>query len=204
MVLSEFRGESVSVIRHSLPKLPQFCLCNGDEFPCQPDSASAFGVTCPVALNDCLHIIKISGYQMIASLPNKKATLQVRKAYLECSWFWLWLFFRLWRRSLGNVVHKHGVRNRVRVDDVGSMRLPFFWVCKFVWIPGSILNFRIRTVSSIGGIDCRNPVCRHRFQFPDEGSPQKQGFSVPDSHPLKMGILPPPPPKKNKEIQIPL
>ena len=59
-------------------------------------------------------------------------------------------------RSLGN-----GVCNRVRIDDVGSIlnfHMDFSFgansagVCKFVWIPGSMLNFRMGSVSSIGGL----------------------------------------------------
>ena len=40
--------------------------------------------------------------------------------------------------------------------------------CKFVWVPGSILNFPIGCVSPMlsWGVDCRDPVCRHRFRFP--------------------------------------
>ena len=63
-------------------------------------------------------------------------------------------------RSLGNGVRKNGVRNRVRVDDAGSIlkfRIGFSFgenpagFCKSVWLPESILNFRIGSVSSIGG-----------------------------------------------------
>ena len=64
-------------------------------------------------------------------------------------------------RSLGNGVRKNGVRNRVRIDDVGSIlkfRIGFPFgensagFCQSVWLPGSILNFRIGSVSSIGGL----------------------------------------------------
>ena len=64
-------------------------------------------------------------------------------------------------RTLGNGVRKNGVRNRVRIDDAGSILkfsigFPFgensAWFCKFVWIPGSILNFLIGSVSSKGGL----------------------------------------------------
>ena len=64
-------------------------------------------------------------------------------------------------RSLGNGVRKNGVRNRVRIDDVGSILkfrigLPFgensTGFCQSVWRLGSILNFRIGSVSSIGGL----------------------------------------------------
>ena len=66
-------------------------------------------------------------------------------------------------RSLGNGVHKNGVRNRCPyrrcgVDTEIPYRLPFWrefcWVffCQSVWLQGSILNFRIGSVSSIGGL----------------------------------------------------
>ena len=64
----------------------------------------------------------------------------------------------------------------VRIDDVGSILkfrigFPFGGMsagfCMFVHIPGSKLNFRIGSVSSIGGVDCRDPVCRHHFWFPE-------------------------------------
>ena len=63
-------------------------------------------------------------------------------------------------RSLGNGVRKNGVRNRVRIDDAGSIlkfRIGFPFgenpagFCKSVWLPESILSFRIGSVSSIGG-----------------------------------------------------
>ena len=65
----------------------------------------------------------------------------------------------------------------VRVGDVGStlkfrIGLPFgensAGFCQSVGLPGSILNFRIGSVSSIRGVDCRDPVCRHHFRSPDE------------------------------------
>ena len=49
----------------------------------------------------------------------------------------------------------------VRIDDVGSIlkfRIGFPFgensagFCQFVWLPESILNFRIGSVSSIGGL----------------------------------------------------
>ena len=49
----------------------------------------------------------------------------------------------------------------VRIDDMGSIlkfRIGFRFgeisagFCQSVWLPGSILNFRIRSVSSIGGL----------------------------------------------------
>ena len=49
----------------------------------------------------------------------------------------------------------------VRIDDVGSIlkfRIGFPFgessacFCQSVWLPGSILNFRIGSVSSIGGL----------------------------------------------------
>ena len=66
----------------------------------------------------------------------------------------------------------------VRIDDVGSILksrigFPFrenllvFGFCQSVWLPGSILNFRIGPVSSIGGLIAAHPVCRHRFRFLD-------------------------------------
>ena len=56
---------------------------------------------------------------------------------------------------------KKGVRNRVHIDDVGSIlkfRIGFAFgensagFCRSVWLLGSILNFRIGSVSSIGGL----------------------------------------------------
>ena len=56
---------------------------------------------------------------------------------------------------------KNGVRNRVCIGDVRSMlklRIGFPFgensagFCKSMWLPGSILNFRIGSVSSIGGL----------------------------------------------------
>ena len=69
----------------------------------------------------------------------------------------------------------------VRIDDVGSILkfcIGFSFgensacFCQSMWLPGSILNFLIGSVSSMGGGggDCRDPVCRHRFRFPDLGS----------------------------------
>ena len=64
-------------------------------------------------------------------------------------------------RSLGNGVRKNSVRNRVRIDDVWSIlkfRIGFPFgensagFCKSVGLPGSILNFRIGSASSIGGL----------------------------------------------------
>ena len=69
---------------------------------------------------------------------------------------------------------KNGVRNRVRIDDAGSIlkfRIGFRFgensacFCQSVWLPGSILNFRYRVRIVDRGVDCRDPVCRHRFRF---------------------------------------
>ena len=58
-------------------------------------------------------------------------------------------------------VCKNSVRNRVRIDDVVSILkfhigFPFrensVWLCKSVWVLESILNFRIGSISSIGGL----------------------------------------------------
>ena len=61
-------------------------------------------------------------------------------------------------RSLGNGFRKNGVCNHVRIDDAGSIlkfRIGFgensAGFCKTVWLLGSILNFRIGSVSSMGG-----------------------------------------------------
>ena len=65
------------------------------------------------------------------------------------------------KRSLGNDVRKNGVHDRVRIDDVGStlkFRIGFSFgensagFCRSLWLLGSILNFRIGSVSSIGGL----------------------------------------------------
>ena len=65
----------------------------------------------------------------------------------------------------------------VRIDDVVSIlkfRIGFPFgensagFCQSVWLPESILNFRIGSVSSIGGlIAASDPVRRHHFRFPD-------------------------------------
>ena len=64
-------------------------------------------------------------------------------------------------RRLRNGVRKNGVRNRVRIDDVWSIlkfRIGFPFgensagFCRSMWLPGSIPNFRIGSVSSIGGL----------------------------------------------------
>ena len=80
-------------------------------------------------------------------------------------------------RSLGNGVRKNGVRNRCPyrrcgVDTEIPYRLPFWrevcWVLQVhVRLPGSILNFRIGFRLVDRGVDCRDPVCRHRFRFLD-------------------------------------
>ena len=80
-------------------------------------------------------------------------------------------------RSLGDGVCTNGVRNRVRIDDVGSILkfhigFPFgensTGFCTSVWLPGSTLNFRIGSVSSIGGLIAATlfaatvPIPRHK------------------------------------------
>ena len=65
----------------------------------------------------------------------------------------------------------------VRIDDVGSILkfrigFPFFWR-EFCWVlPVRVASgvdtefpYRVRIVDR--GVDCRDPVCRHHFQFPD-------------------------------------
>ena len=56
---------------------------------------------------------------------------------------------------------KNGVCNCVRIDDVGSIlkfRIGFAFTensarfCKSTWLPAPILNFRIGSISSIGGL----------------------------------------------------
>ena len=58
----------------------------------------------------------------------------------------------------------------VRIDDVGSIlkfRIGFPFgensagFYNSVWLLGSILNFCIGSVSSIGGLIAATPVCRH-------------------------------------------
>ena len=67
----------------------------------------------------------------------------------------------------------------VRIDDVGSIlkfRIGFPFgknsagFCKSVWLLGSILNFRIGSLSSIGGLIAPDPVCRHHFRFSENHS----------------------------------
>ena len=64
----------------------------------------------------------------------------------------------------------------VRIGDVGSIlkfRIGFLvgenstGFCRSVRLPGSILNFCIGSYIVGTGFDCRDPVCRHRFRFPD-------------------------------------
>ena len=76
-------------------------------------------------------------FETCAPLPSRNTSIKHRD-------------LKMLPRSLGNGVRKNGVRNRVRIDDVGSiLKFPFgensagfaFW---------SILNFRIGSVSSMG------------------------------------------------------
>ena len=79
-------------------------------------------------------------------------------------------------RSLGNGVRKNGIRNRCPyrrcgVDTEIPYRLPFWrefcLFCQSVWLPGTGVDTefpcRVRIVDR--GVDCRDPVCRHRFRF---------------------------------------
>ena len=43
----EFKGESVFVMRDPLPRFPQICLYNGNEFFSEHGSASVLGLGCP-------------------------------------------------------------------------------------------------------------------------------------------------------------
>ena len=70
----------------------------------------------------------------------------------------------------------------VRIDDVGSIlkfRIGFPFgknstgFCQSVWLPGSILNFPYRVRIVDRGVDCRDPVCRHRFRFLDRGGSRR-------------------------------
>ena len=72
-------------------------------------------------------------------------------------------------RSLGN-----GVAIDVRIDDVGSIlkfRIGFPFgenstcFCQSVWRygPDTEFPYRVRIVDR--GVDCRDPVCQHRFRF---------------------------------------
>ena len=78
--------------------------------------------------------------------------------------------------SLGNGVRKNGVRNRCPyrrcgVDTEIPYRLPFWR--EFCWVlPVRVASgvdtefpYRVRIVDR--GVDCRDPVCRHHFRFPD-------------------------------------
>ena len=65
------------------------------------------------------------------------------------------------KRGLERGWQKRLVRNRARIDDVGSrlkfsIGFPFAensaGSCRFLCLLGSILNFRIGSVSSIGGL----------------------------------------------------
>ena len=66
----------------------------------------------------------------------------------------------------------------VRIDDVGSIlkfRIGFPFWREFCWVlPVRVASgadtefpYRVRIVDR--GVDCRDPVCRHRFRFPDRG-----------------------------------
>ena len=84
-------------------------------------------------------------------------------------------------RSLGNGVRKTGVRNRCPYrHDAGSIlkfRIGFPFGENSAWfLPGRMapgvdteLPYRVRIVDR--GVDCRDPVCRHRFRFLDEQQP---------------------------------
>ena len=77
-------------------------------------------------------------------------------------------------RSLGNGVRKNGVRNRCPyrrcgVDTEIPYRLPF-WGEFCLFLPVRVAPrvdtespYRVRIVDR--GVDCRDPVCRHRFRF---------------------------------------
>ena len=60
---------------------------------------------------------------------------------------------------------------RFVVDTEIPYRLPFWRIsagfCKSVWLLGSILNFPYRLRIVDRRVDCRDPVCRHRFRFPE-------------------------------------
>ena len=77
-------------------------------------------------------------------------------------------------RSLGNGVRKNGVRNRCPyrrcgVDTEIPYRLPvwreFCWFLPVRVAPGVDTEFPYRVRIVDRGVDCRDPVCRHRFQF---------------------------------------
>ena len=108
-------------------------------------------------------------------------------------------------RSLGSGVRKNGVRNRCLywrcgVDTEIPYRLPFWReFCLFLPVRvapgvGTEFPYRVRIVDS--GVDCTDPVCRHRFRFlPCPSFPgflerkarkttKKQGFFIP-AEPLK-------------------
>ena len=77
-------------------------------------------------------------------------------------------------RSLGNGVRKNGVRNRCPyrrcgVDTEIPYRLPFGRkFCLFLPVrvaPGVDTEFPYRVRIVDRGVDCRDPVCRHRFRF---------------------------------------
>ena len=42
-----------------------------------------------------------------------------------------------------------------------------FGFCKSVWLPEVDTDFPCRVCIVNRGVDCRDPVCRHRFRFPD-------------------------------------
>ena len=83
-------------------------------------------------------------------------------------------------RSLGNGVRKNGVRNRCPyrrcgVDTEVPYRLPFWKeFCLFLPVrvdPGVDTEFPYQVCIVDRGVDCRDPVCRHRFRFPEAASP---------------------------------
>ena len=64
---------------------------------------------------------------------------------------------------------RNGVHNRVRIDDVWSILnwRDFCWVLHVRVASGSILNFRIGSVSSIGALIAATLLAANRFRFPD-------------------------------------
>ena len=67
----------------------------------------------------------------------------------------------------------------VRIDDAGSIlkfRIGFpsgenfGGFCQSVWLPGVDTEFPYRVRIVDRGVDCRDPVCRHRFRFLEEGT----------------------------------
>ena len=102
-------------------------------------------------------------------------------------------------RSLGNGVRKNGVRNRCPYRRCGvnteiPYRLPFWReFCLFLPVrvaPGVDTEFPYRVRIVDRGVDCRDPVCRHRFRFLENSEQNSGGNSEQNSKTRGTFVLP--------------